>query len=131
MTRDSQSFSAWAAALTGMSERSVERYAGIGERLAPTAIDWLRGTPFASIVAELEALSKLPEHRQRQVAVILARAEAPPASVRAALAEIEGRAVERDVDDAHLAKLLDAWARAGAKARRAFLEALRERGEIA
>ena len=119
-------FTEWAAELTGMSLRSVEIYAAIGERLDSKAAGMLRDTAFADNLGELQALSRLERATQRRAAEMVTREKAPAKSIRAAIAEIEGRAAVEDPVDRQLAKLIDAWNRSGAKARNAFIAFLSE-----
>lgn len=123
--KEQDSFAEWAARMTGMSARSVERYAAIGERLDPDAAAMIRGTQFENSLGEIERLSKRDRAEQREIARMITRADEPLPSVQAAIDTLDGRASPPDAER-DLAALQDRWNRAGGKTRAAFLKWLCE-----
>lgn len=113
---------------TGWSPRTLERYAGIGGKLAPETIAAVRGTPFAEKAGELESLSKHSPVLQADLVALMTRPEKPASSVVAARREIENapQPDEKPQTDKSLEKLLDQWARASRSTRVALLEAIED-----
>lgn len=110
---------------TGMSERTVQRYARIGNNLDKTAADILRGTPFENKLGELDELSRQAPDRQQRIAVLLTRSDSPAPSVAAAIAVLDGGTPDKEEDEGKTLRLLtDRWARLPKTARRAWVMAL-------
>jgi ParB family chromosome partitioning protein len=65
-------FSEWAAAQTGLAQRTVQHYVQLAESLAPEVRDAIRRTPIASDGAELKSLASLEPSQQRAVAELIA-----------------------------------------------------------
>jgi len=125
------SFAADTATRCGISRRTVELAVSIATRLAPEVRARLAGTEIARKQNELLALSKLPPEEQAAVLGLIL-SESPQAKTVAAAVKLLGgaRSVESTPADAGFQRLLAAWRRAGRTAQRAFLEHLRETGDI-
>ncbi len=82
-------FSEWAAAQTGLAQRTVQHYVQLAESIAPEVRDAIRRTPIASDGAELKSLASLEPSQQRAVAELIASREA--GSVREATRELARR----------------------------------------
>lgn len=121
-------FSKDAAAKTGLDATTIRRAVRIAGGIPADVRQRLAGTRFADKQGELLALAKQPPKSQGRIVELLLKAKNPAPSVRAAVAVVEGRAVERDPDEEQLTALLNAWRRAGAKARRRFLKFVEEEG---
>lgn len=75
--KEQRSFAKSASAKTGDSERSVQRYVEVGEKLAPEAADIIRETASADRISELEDLAKLDPKAQIRVAKKVAESGQP------------------------------------------------------
>ena len=82
-------FSSWAAAQTGLAQRTVQHYVQLAESVAPEVRNAIRRTPIASDGAELKSLASLEPQQQRAVAELIASREA--VSVREATRELARR----------------------------------------
>jgi ParB family chromosome partitioning protein len=82
-------FSEWAAAQTGLAQRTIQHYVQLVESLAPEVRDAIRRTPIANDGAELKSLASLEPSKQRAVAELIASRAA--GSVREATRELARR----------------------------------------
>ena len=82
-------FSEWAAAQTGLAQRTIRHYVHLAESLAPEVRDAIRRTPIASDGAELKSLASLEPSKQRAVAELIASCAV--SSVREATRELARR----------------------------------------
>lgn len=121
------SFADDAAEKTQLSPKTIQRAVQIHTKLSPDVRATIAGSDLAHREGELYALSRLTPKEQVKVVGLLNRAKDPASSVRAAIAIAQGRAVTVDPDEAQLKKLLDAWNRAGTKARRNFLKSIEKK----
>ena len=118
------SFAAAAAEDIGLSRRMVYRAVEIGEGLCEEAGRALADTPLANREGDLHRLARMPAAKQRVIAG-LCRTPSGPATLKTALAMLEGRsgvkrARRRSKTPAGLAALHHAWRAAGDDARRRF-----------
>lgn len=111
----------------GLPKRMVQRALRRKGRIAPAVWEKLRGTPIAKNASQLDALAKLVPFEQGQVADLLLLGDAK--NVVDALRIARGVVAEIDPDQQQLQRLASAWAKAGSKARRQFLEFLRKTQE--
>lgn len=120
--KDKLSFRSDAAERIGISDRTVARAIRIAEGLDPAVIKRLTGTRLADNASELLALVKLDGKKQRAAVARLTRKKDPASSVRAAIAEVDGRKTDVTIVwEMQFRKLCDLWARSSAKARSEFL----------
>jgi ParB family chromosome partitioning protein len=82
-------FSEWAAAQTGLAQRTIQHYVQLAESLAPEVRDAIRRTPIANDGAELKSLASLEPSKQRAVAELIASRAV--SSVREATRELARR----------------------------------------
>jgi len=82
-------FSEWAAAQTGLAQRTIQHYVQLAESLAPEVRDAIRRTPIANDGRELQLLASLEPSQQRAVAELIASCAA--GSVREATRELARR----------------------------------------
>jgi hypothetical protein len=82
-------FSEWAAAQTGLAQRTIRHYVHLAESLAPEVRDAIRRTPIANDGAELKSLASLEPSKQRAVAELIASRAV--SSVREATRELARR----------------------------------------
>jgi ParB family chromosome partitioning protein len=123
------SFSNATADKIGLSRQSIDRAVRIHARLAPEVRKRLIGTKLSEKQSELLALARLDPAAQAKVLDLVLAEVSPARSVAAAVKHLSGAPALSD-DDRQLQRLLDAWNRAGAKARAAFLEVLASDGEV-
>jgi len=116
-----------AAEKTMLSARTIQRAVQIYNKLSAEIRLKIAGTELAQREGELYALSRLTPKDQSKVISLMTRAKDPASSVRAAIAIAAGHALSIDPDEAQLKKLLDAWNRASAKARGAFLKSIEKK----
>ena len=111
----------------GMSEKTIQRSIRRHTALDPQARELLAGLWIADHGHALDQLIALPAKQQRLVADVLA-ANPNLRSVKAAVAEAEGRVVEPPPgpDDAAYDALVSRWRRSPAPARRRFLAFLKD-----
>lgn len=121
------SFAEDAAERTQLSAKTIRRAVQIHSKLSADVRRAVAGTELAHKEGELFALSRLAPKDQLKVVGLLNRAKDPAQSVREAIAIAQGRAATTDPDEVQLKKLLDAWNRAGAKARRNFLKSIEKK----
>jgi ParB family chromosome partitioning protein len=116
----------------GCSERTIQRMIARA-KIAPDVRRQIAVTKLANTGSELDALAKLSEDEQRQaVALMLAEEPERPTSVAAALKLMRDERPKTVTEtDAQFEALLKAWRRAGAKARRRFIDHLVADGELA
>jgi ParB family chromosome partitioning protein len=118
----------WSAAVAeraGISERSVQRYAAIHERLSPTAVELIRQTSVADHLNQLQALSKLPEAKQIEVATSISEgvefadaiASAPEGKPKQTASQKAVNALESSVLRISGAELEDAFQRLARQAK--------------
>lgn len=115
-SRSDSRFTADTAARTGQSERSVQRDAERGEKVAEDVLDMLAGRPEAT-GAMLDRLKRLPPDQQRAHAKALLAGKAPKPVPPAREPHNDFEAVQKQVDS-----LMRAWNAAGPEAREQFLE---------
>lgn len=114
------SFADATAEKIGLGKRAIERAVRIGA-LDKDVRARISGTWLAGKEGELYALAKHSPARQMQIVEILFDAQSPAASVKAAARVIDGHVEDApSPEEEQLARLMDAWRRAGAKARRDF-----------
>jgi ParB family chromosome partitioning protein len=82
-------FSEWAAAQTGLAQRTIQHYVHLAESVAPEVRDAIRRTPIANDGAELKSLASLEPSKQRAVAELIASRAV--SSVREATRELARR----------------------------------------
>lgn len=124
------SFAEVTAQKLGLHPNSVRRLVA-RTRIAEDVRTQIATTWIADKGTELDALAKLPPADQRKVVKLLLRERDPAPSVGAALKRLRGETdAPVDVDEAQYQKLLSAWKKAGAKARRLFVDHLAENGAI-
>ncbi|QFQ88238.1 chromosome partitioning protein ParB [Paracoccus kondratievae] len=120
---DMMSFAETTAEKFGLSRRQVERLVAAGSRLGPDEIAELRRAPRQVTLKDLQVIAKIKKAPDRYLVVkALAAGEARNASD--ALKAINGAveaAPKSPVDEQYLA-LQRAWKRAGAAARRRFVQ---------
>jgi ParB family chromosome partitioning protein len=108
-------------------KRSIARYT----KIAPDVRDKISGTWIAGKGVELDALARLGPEEQRKAVKLMLQEAHPAASVAAAVKAISGEMdATPDVDGEQYKKLLGAWRKAGAKARREFVTFLRTEGAL-
>ena len=122
------SFSADAAAKTGLDETTIRRAVRIAENIAAPLRKRLAGTAIAKNQGDLLALAKLEPEEQPAIVDLVTRAENPLPTIRAAVAFAHGKTEQIKPEEKRRAALQDAWDRAGAKTRRLFVEHLVEEG---
>lgn len=105
----------------GLPRRTVERSLRRMGKISSEIWYALRGHPITKKASELDKLSKLNDAEQRKVVRLLLQLVHPAKNVTAALRSLSDDPVV-SVDDKQYQKLLDAWGKAGAKAKREFLE---------
>jgi hypothetical protein len=93
-------FSEWAAAQTGLAQRTIQHYVQLAESLAPEVRDAIRRTPVANDGAELKSLASLEPSQQRAVAELIASCAA--GSVREATRELARREALQREDSSEL-----------------------------
>lgn len=126
---DKLSFAAEVAEKLGISARDVQRSIARFTKIAPDVRAQIASTWIADKGVELDALAKLDPALQRKVVASLLNGDAK--SVKAAAAALEGiRPALTSDDDEEFDRLLTAWRRAGARARRRFVDWLVEEGEV-
>lgn len=113
---DTARFTADTAARTGQSERSVQRDAERGEKVADDVLDMLAGRPEAT-GAVLDRLKRLPPDQQRAHAKALLSGKAPKPVPPAREVQNDYEVTQRQLD-----ALVRAWNAAGQEARMLFLE---------
>lgn len=100
------------AAKTGEAPRTIREHATRGEQIEPKALELVRGTHLDR-GTYLDELRKVDASEQaRRVRDDLERSKPKPAAVKTVI----------DVQDAQFKALLNAWNKAGAEVRQAFLE---------
>lgn len=119
------SFSADTAARTGRSERSIQREARRGERIAADVLDAIAGTPFDK-GRKLDALARLPIDQQRKIARHIAAGEMDSAEVAILTPLDEAKAIAKEERE-----MTAAWNRGRLEARMRFLHKLNKTGELA
>jgi ParB family chromosome partitioning protein len=115
----------------GLDPRSIQR--AIARAAIPADVRaMIAGTPVAQSGAELDKLARLPLATQRKVAACLARAENPARTVAAAVNMVVGPLpAAPSIDQAReFQRLIEAWRKAGRKARQQFLRYLEAEAEV-
>lgn len=117
-------FSAVAREKFGLSERTVRRAVALADALDAKVRELIATEPLARNQQQLEELAKLVP--AEQLAVVQAMIEHGDATVLAAVRRVRSLPLEMpaEADEAQFQKLSAAWRKAGAKARRRFLELL-------
>ena len=132
---DKLSFSKHAAAKTGLDERSIRRAVALVSGLSKPSIARLRGTEVARNASELKQLANLaPEQQAAALDLMLPPRLSgpgtwPPAmSARAAIAKVQGRAVEAAETplDRKMRTFRSLWDRGGVKLQRLIVQAIEE-----
>lgn len=129
----SEAFSKATAEKLGVDRRTIERAVKRAELAKNPELHRLLGKhPVADSGAELDKLLAEPPERRLQIAQALTRAENPARNVAEALVEISGPPARTGAGETQrqLNALLSAWRKAGAAARRQFVEFLEEEGAI-
>lgn len=93
-------FSEWAAAQTGLAQRTVQHYVQLAESIAPEVREAIRRTPIANDGRELQLLASLEPEKQRAVADLLTSREAD--SVKTAVRELARREALQREDSSEL-----------------------------
>ena len=93
-------FSEWAAAQTGLAQRTVQHYVQLSDSIAPEVRDAIRRTPIANDGRELQQLASLEPSQQRAVAELIASRAA--GSVREATRELARREALQREDSSEL-----------------------------
>jgi ParB family chromosome partitioning protein len=114
-----------------MSKTDFNRAVRRHNKIVPDVREKIAGTWIAAKGVELDALVRLEPDEQRKAVKLMLQAAHPASSVAAAVKAIRGviPAVQT-VDDQQYEKLLGAWRKAGAKARREFIDHLRKEGAL-
>ena len=87
-----------AAETTGLSDRSIRFAVQIFDNLAPATRERLKGTQFAQTQADISALGRLDPEMQGRVMDLVTGEEPEAATIRDALALLEGRRPETETD---------------------------------
>lgn len=126
-----ETFAEVTAKKLGLHPNTVRKYVARASRIVPDVRDRIATTWVADKGTELDALAKLGPADQRKVVEVLLRAEAPAASVAAALREIRGVVEDPpEAADLQYAALLSAWRKAGKRARKLFVNYLVQSGAV-
>lgn len=118
------SFASATADKFGMTVRQIQKIVAAGTSLSADEIDLLRGAPRPVTLKDLTEISKIEfEGERKQVVLRLSGGNAKSAAEarKSLLAEAGEAPVQNPVEDEFKA-LLSAWGRAGAVARRRFVE---------
>ena len=118
-----RSFAATTAEKFGLSDRHVRRMIEIGTSLSRDELRWLRASKAPIRLADLQALAKIGDGRERsQVCIRLSNgAKSAPDAWRSHRLEMDGTPPDKDpVEEAYVA-LSKAWARAPVAAKKRFL----------
>lgn len=120
-----RSFAATTAEKFGLSDRHVRRLVEIGTALSRDELRWLRAAKAPIRLADLQALAKLGESRDRaQVCIRLSNGAKSAADAwRAHRAEAGGETPLKDPVEAAFIALSKVWARAPMEAKRRFVAA--------
>jgi len=113
------SFCSMAAKAIGMGERSVQLDVALAEQLGPADIKRLWGGPIHDNAAALKTVAALGV--EARTTLFSVWADKPGLGFSAALRAARLRE-DADADEEQFGRLLDAWTRAGSKARRRFLD---------
>jgi ParB family chromosome partitioning protein len=125
------SFASLTAAKLGISKTDITRSVGRFNKIAPDVRDRIAGTWIADKGVDLDALARLGPEDQRKAVKLMLQEAHPAPSVAAAIKAISGGMdATPDVDGEQFKKLLAAWRKAGAKARREFVDFLRSEGAL-
>jgi ParB family chromosome partitioning protein len=128
---DKLSFASVSASKLRVSDRDIRRSIVRHEKIAPDVRAKIAGTWIAAKGVELDALTRLEPEEQRRAVKLMLQDTYPASSVAAAVKAIRGViAAEQTIDDQQYEKLLGAWRKAGAKARRQFVAFLRSEGAL-
>ncbi|WP_323034560.1 ParB/RepB/Spo0J family partition protein [Pararhodobacter sp.] len=123
------SFTADVAEKLGLSQRMIQLSISRYTKIAPDVRAQIASTWIADKGVELDALAKLEPALQRKAVANMLNGEAK--SVKAAAALLQGvRPVVSSNDDDEFDRLLTAWRRGGARARKRFVDWLIEEGEV-
>lgn len=114
------SFVTSAAKAMGVPERNVRRLVAAGLALAPDQVARLRASPRVLTDDDLEVIARCDTAQRYNV--IEALAEGRVKSARAALKARQPQQTPASKPDAEFQKLVDAWTRAGADARKRFVQ---------
>lgn len=127
------SFARDTAERIGLTDRTIQLAVMIATKLAPDVKAAVAGTWIAKHQGELLALAKQPPADQRACVALMLKPEAPARTVAEALRQSKGMVSPcgGSPDDKAFESLISAWGRAGAKARRRFLERIQATGELA
>ena len=93
-------FSEWAAAQTGLAQRTIRHYVQLAESIAPEVREAIRHTPIADDGRELQQLASLEHAEQRAVAELLTSRTAD--SVKTATRELARREALQREDSSEL-----------------------------
>lgn len=96
----------------GIGRTQIYRATRIHTHLCDEAREMVRGTPIAAREGELYQLTTLTAAGQIDALKLMLRADDPVASVREAIAELDGKKIKSDPDDALFKKLLRIWSSA-------------------
>lgn len=128
---DIMSFARDTAERCGLDERTIRRAVMIASRLAPEVRARIAGTWIAKKQSELLALAKVEPAKRLHVLDLMLDEDRPASSVTAALRLLEGAAHPvSDERQKKLAALRKAWDRAGAAARRAWVDEMAADGRL-
>lgn len=108
------------------SERTIKRYAAIGQGLSPKSVERLRRTEFEDNQRDLELLSRQDHDRQAKILALLFGPKDPAKSVGDAIERLDGHTGTAGEADKKLNGLVDRWGRAPKDTRRAFIMAAEE-----
>lgn len=112
----------------GLPKKSVTRALKRHFGIAPEIWAKLRGHAVCKTATELDKLAKLDMANQHGVLRLLMQSDHPAKNVSAALRALSDQPA-RNVDDQQLDRLVAAWRKAGAKAKAAFLNSIKEVGK--
>lgn len=119
------SFAKVTAEKFGLSDRHVRRLVEIGATLSRDEVRWLRAAPAPVRLADLQALAKIGDGKDRsQVCIRMSNGAKSAADARRSmLVERDGEAPLQDPVEAAFIALSKAWARAPMGAKRRFVDA--------
>lgn len=111
------------AAVTGQSERSVQRSAELGRKVLPEVLDMIRGTPLDTL-AFMEKIKNLPGSEQFKVAqrdLLHLRHQERIAAQRPKVKIADAPLNDEAAQERQVAALMSAWNKASAEARIEFM----------
>jgi ParB family transcriptional regulator, chromosome partitioning protein len=124
------SFSKDVASRLNVTPRDIQR-AIARSKIVPDVREKISATWIARKATELDALVRLTPDEQRKIVKLMLQEAHPAPSVAAARKALSGEmAPVKGIDDQQYEKLLSAWRKAGAKARRSFIDHLQREGVL-